>query len=130
MRAAHPAGDERLYSLFFTAETAKDLCGRFFAPVKAFSDLGFPATWARAATHGLKGGFDCGRIRRAEGLIRENHSPGAVICGSDNCKLQMMGSDAPHKKAIAQKAPAPNWANNQPDTMVNNAVVPPIPTVP
>ena len=29
--------DERLYSTFFTAETAEDLRRRFFAPVKAFS---------------------------------------------------------------------------------------------
>ena len=49
---------------------------------------------------------------------------------SDNCKLQMMGSSAQHRKAIPQKPAGPRRANSQPDTMVNNAVVPPIPTVP
>src|SRR6516225_5960203 len=49
---------------------------------------------------------------------------------SDNCKLQMMGSAAQHRKAITQKPAGPRRANSQPDTMINNAVVPPIPTVP
>ena len=49
---------------------------------------------------------------------------------SDNCKLQMMGSAAQLRKAIPQKPAGPRRANSQPDTMVNNAVVPPIPTVP
>jgi hypothetical protein len=48
---------------------------------------------------------------------------------SDNCKLQMTGSAAQHRKAIPQKPAGPRRANSQPDTMVNNAV-PPIPTVP
>jgi hypothetical protein len=49
---------------------------------------------------------------------------------SDQCKLQMTGSAAQHRKAIPQNPAGPKRAKSQPETMVNSAVAPPIPTVP
>src|ERR1700730_6235124 len=49
---------------------------------------------------------------------------------SDRCKLQMTGSAAQHRKAIPQNPAGPKRPKSQPETMVNSAVAPPIPTVP
>ena len=51
-------------------------------------------------------------------------------CESAMCKLQMTGNAKQHSKAIPQNPAGPNCANSQPESMVDSAVAPPIPTVP